>query len=770
MAFLVDLTIDDLQQEDGSRANTHQLISLASYGSASSPRYAAIWREKSNPRPRQIARFGQDEPFVATGPLVSPILLTMTGMVTRVGVETTVVYEEYEPNETVPKVSFVVASGVDELLEDTSATSEPLAVDAVWYLKEESGKVQFRVAGLFRAKVAKAVWGVYLTPAEVEDHHLRWAPSVAAAAQSFKRVHFAIPSPSTTGGKRQALVVMRGDAYEPWRDDLNEPLNPFLFQEGGTLVDGPFPVSHFNMNVAGRQQEMDLTPIAVSANGYRTKAGLCVTWAPRATPLWVRSRLIDGAEAGPASVAEEQDLPAAHSQLSYDEATQETLQSMRKWVRDEMDDKNISNAQVAIAYRGRLKVLWSFTRGEEGWPLTQPTSKFRVASSIKIVTAMLAVSLGESFLKRKLPEALGLLDVAPSSGSLDVWSLQKWGWFADTTIEDCLQHLGCFSGKGGWSASFEQGREELPLRAGDFTLALRQGAWKKLVVRAPRTYEGYNNWGYMAVGEAISRALQGGKAGRFFEALQDWVTTGVADNIGFIPKTREACLDFGEVPVRSRGCAPRNTQVPHDTLKAVGVPLPPFAPGGYDFDDYDLWGPTGGLTMSLATFVRLLQMLHPEEASSELTGARLRIDQLFRMLQRYPEPVPNELSNGVAKPTSFGLGAKVGLGRSPFNMSWGKPQRGPKPAQGAEWELTWGGNLPSGQSGFAHFVFPRPDGTDFLSNPDSLTVAWITNNGQKLGSLVANLMVSDLRAGAIAIQQQGGWDNDVDLFPALGLL
>jgi hypothetical protein len=49
-------------------------------------------------------------------------------------------------------------------------------------------------------------------------------------------------------------------------------------------------------------------------------------------------------------------------------------------------------------------------------------------------------------------------------------------------------------------------------------------------------------------------------------------------------------------------------------------------------------------------------------------------------------------------------------------------------------------------------------------------VAWITNNGQKLGSLVANLMVSDLRAGAIAIQQQGGWDNDVDLFPALGLL
>jgi CubicO group peptidase (beta-lactamase class C family) len=383
---------------------------------------------------------------------------------------------------------------------------------------------------------------------------------------------------------------------------------------------------------------------------------------------------------------------------------------------------------------------------------------------------MLAVSLGESFLKRTLPEALGVsfADVAAPYPP-DPEAIERWTWFAQTTIEDCLQHLSCFKRKA-WSEVFDESRREIPLRPGDFTRALQQGGLTKLVVRPPRTYEEYNNWGYVAVGEAISRELRNGIASEYLEALQDWVTPALAQRIGFIPKTREDCLDAGEVPVRSRTCARRNTEVSRDTLKAAGVPTPPFAPGGYNFDDYDLWGPTGGLTMSLATYVRLLQLLHPKAASSELTGPRLRIDQVFRMLQRYPESVPNELSDGELEPTSFGLGAKVGLGRSPFAMSWGKPQRRPKPPQGAEWELTWGGDLSSGQSGFAHFVFPRPDGTDFLSNPDSLTVAWVTNNGQKLGSFVENLMVSDLRAGALAIQKQGGWDNDVDLFPELSLL
>ena len=74
------------------------------------------------------------------------------------------------------------------------------------------------------------------------------------------------------------------------------------------------------------------------------------------------------------------------------------------------------------------------------------------------------------------------------------------------------------------------------------------------------------------------------------------------------------------------------------------------------------------------------------------------------------------------------------------------------------------------REGFAHFVFPRPDGTDFLSNPDSLSVAWITNNGQRLGQRVGNFWLGNLRTQPIAIQQQGGWDNAVDLFPALGLL
>jgi len=772
MAILADLDFDALLEEDAKRSS-ELVVSLASWGSATSPRYAAIWRDDgTEPRPRQIWRFLQEEPFVATGPLVSPVLLTMTGSISRFGgppgVATTVVYEEYASNADLPSVAFVASESLGDLLdaENVSATSEPLAVDAVWYRKVEGGKPQHRVAGLFLANSSTAVWGAYMTPVEVLDSQLRFDASVAAAAKSFKRVHFAIPSPSTAGGKRQALVVMQGNAYEPWREDLDAPSSTFGLQEGGSLVDGPFPVSAFAADRNLREAE-GYTAIAVGANGWKSGARLCITWAARATPLTPFNRRIDGPDAGPARVAPTQALPPQHSQLNYDSATTASLVMLRNWVRNQMTNLNISNAQVAIAYRGRLKVLWSLTRGETGWPLTQPTSRFRIASSIKLVTAMMAVTLGESFLQRTLPEALGIsFAEAVPNGPTDADGVQRWLWFAQTTIEDCLHHVSCLTIKGGWSEVFDKGRRQLPLKPGDLSLALRQGGLKKLVVRAPRTYEGYNNWGYVAVGEAISRELKNGQANRFLDALQDWVIPSVAQRISYIPKTREACLDQGEIPVRSRGCTRRNTMVDHDTVKAAGVALPPYAPGGYDVDDYDLWGPTGGVNMSLPTFMRMMQMLHPEEAPSDLTGTRLRVDQVFRMLQRFPAPLPNEFSAGVPEATTFGLGAVVGPGRQGIYFDFGRPN----PTAGAEWELTWGGNLPSGQSGFAHFVFPRPDGTDFLSNPDSLSVAWITNNGQRLGQWVGNFWLGNLRTQAIAIQQQGGWDNAVDLFPALGLL
>ncbi len=210
-----------------------------------------------------------------------------------------------------------------------------------------------------------------------------------------------------------------------------------------------------------------------------------------------------------------------------------------------------------------------------------------------------------------------------------------------------------------------------------------------------------------------------------------------------VPATREESLANGEPPMRDPTCVDRNTATTaglEPELKAAGQ-LPAFAPGGYSFRDGSVNAGTGTLTMSAATMTRLLQMMHPGGSiHSDLPGNRFTVSQLQRMASKQEET----LANGEAPTWSLG----------------GKTRTDPTFI-----EFSKGGTLKSGRAGIHHFTF-WPLGLA-AANMRSMSIAVVSNCAGVLASSQAN---SRVRTTALKIFQDGGWDNDVDLYPELGLV
>ncbi len=217
-------------------------------------------------------------------------------------------------------------------------------------------------------------------------------------------------------------------------------------------------------------------------------------WAPTLLPKKRYFRLVDGASPGPDRV--KVPSPVTHAEagqslapLTYNDQTRNRLIALRTRLKTRMEAINCSNAQIAIAVDGKLKLFWSLTFGEVGWPMTQPTSKLRFGSCAKTLTAMRAVTLGEDFLKRPILSAMG--------ANLQPYVFNKKN-LKDSTVEDCLRYIsGWQSGNRVLNLSWAHGREQLPLRGGDLGLGV-SGATNlsKFGPYVPGTFEDYNNIGW----------------------------------------------------------------------------------------------------------------------------------------------------------------------------------------------------------------------------------------------------------------------------------
>jgi len=433
---------------------------------------------------------------------------------------------------------------------------------------------------------------------------------------------------------------------------------------------------------------------------------------------------------------------------------------MRNAIEARMRDKNISNAQLAIAVNGRLKLVWSLTYGEAGWTMTQPRHKFRFASCAKVLTALRAVTLGEDFLNQSLVSALGL--PLPIPANLSPEEFESWSNFYGIRVEDCLRNTSGLTNKyqAIFNAAFEDGRAQLPLAAGDFTLAFQNGAVPKLEVFPARQTEGYCNVGFIAVGEAIG-VNKFGNPGRYFAAMNDfWPLDKDLELVRIVPATKADSFTFGEVPVRAPKAVQTDTYVAKTVVTAAGQPPPEYVSGGYGQSDASALGPTGGLSMSAATLVRLLQTMHPQGSPSPLQGTRLTVAQLERMYARQSGTVDRVSDQDAV--TSSDRSPRWGLGFRSLFRNGSQFNSAPDEA-----EASWGGNFTTGQSGFSH--------TTYLSSTSgptqSMSIAFVTNCEQTLQDFndAMGTWGGAIRDQARSIFNNGGWDNEVDLFSVLNL-
>jgi CubicO group peptidase (beta-lactamase class C family) len=712
--------------------------------------------------------------------MLVPLLVTATGDVRshgELGVHTTWAFEAYpEDGLVAPRRPGIVANKLSALQEQLRPLdlSPPLgcsSLDAVWYSrlgadgKREPNPVA-RYLAIARHEY-KTPYDLFEAPADpqrrIEDNQfgVMEAPIMKKARGSYMRLHAAVPAPKNKNGARATVMHMKRDTYEAWPKELEQDF------ACGTITDGLLRSSELALCRDVRKLQ-NFVPLEVRANGVGGDIRFCVTWAKKLKPKTRYFRLWSGAEDAPPQIKVTLQQPSSPRSFNalpfpeYSEATNNSLVVLRDKLQERMREKNISNAQLAIAVNGRLKLVWSLTYGEAGWTMTQPRHKFRFASCAKILTALRAVTLGEDFLNQSLAMALGL--AIPADLSAD--EFESWSNFYGIRVEDCLRNTSGLTNTY-WpifNAAFEDGRAQLPLAAGDFTLAFQNGAVPKLQVFPSRQTEGYCNVGFIAVGEAIGLTDKQSPR-RYFDAMNDfWPLDKDLELVRIVPGTKADSFTFGEVPVRAPIAVQRDTYVAESVITAAGQPAPEYVSGGYGQSDASALGPTGGLSMSAATLVRLLQMMHPQGSPSPLQGTRLTLAQLLRMHLKQSGTVDRVSDQDAV--TSSDRSPLWGLGfRTRFKE--GVEATRDSPERPHEAEASWGGDFDTGQSGFSHTSYLSPS----FGPTQSMSIAFVTNCEQKLQDFNEEngTWSGAIRSQARFIFNNGGWDNEVDLFSVLNL-
>lgn len=240
-------------------------------------------------------------------------------------------------------------------------------------------------------------------------------------------------------------------------------------------------------------------------------------------------------------------------------------------------------ASIAITRHGRLVYARGYTYAEPGYPTTQPTSMFRLASCSKPLTAIAAHQLDESLLSFGMGTRVGAyLGLNPADAR-----------FADITVAHTIQHgSGIVRDASSWTVANWFNLSTMPVSAWQTAL---YGADRALV-GTPGTLNEYSNVAYTVLGQAIVRG-----SGKTFER---YMREDVAAPLGvtrlWVGGNRRSELRSGEVYYHGEGFSTGAS-----TLHSDGRPLVGQYGGGAYGDMRQIDAP-GGLITSTVDAVRLL--------------------------------------------------------------------------------------------------------------------------------------------------------------------
>jgi CubicO group peptidase (beta-lactamase class C family) len=371
-------------------------------------------------------------------------------------------------------------------------------------------------------------------------------------------------------------------------------------------------VARHNMTSAGYQEQANALvpqgyfPVSVQAGGPAANTRFAALFATRDTPA-----------------------PRAYTRTGTDVAAFEPVDDK---VRNFMVDTGTRAVGVAITRGGRLVHACGYTRAEAGYPLTEPTTTFRLASCSKPLTSIAIYQLiqeGKINLDTTLQDVLGL-EPAPG-GSLDPG-------FANITVEHLLTHTA------GWdrrevgdlpdAAAVAQAFDQANLPVTKLQLA-RYKAGQPLQF-APGAEQEYSNLGYLMLGLIVER-MRG-------TAYPASVQQTMFSPLGLTRPHRSATLQSEQ----RAGSVRQHDVAGTDDLRlvpsAVGGsatgarPLVPLAYGG---EDLSLFEAFGGWSMAPADYAKVLAAFAIGDRNPLLTNAT--VDQMWTVPMLYASATDVEL-------------------------------------------------------------------------------------------------------------------------------
>lgn len=262
-----------------------------------------------------------------------------------------------------------------------------------------------------------------------------------------------------------------------------------------------------------------------------------------------------------------------------------------------MRDSPIWNASLAIVHGKKLVYARAYSYGEPDWPLCQPTSRFRIASVSKTVTALAIYQLigeGKLALTDKLQDMLQLK--TPAGGA------PADNRFKDVTVKQLLEHTSgiddnSFRNEGAILGAFKTAQP-----AGGWHLPMSAEQCDSYIASLgmtanPGTTIGYNNCGYYLLGRVVAKKRA---RVRPIDAFQDFLFDPL-----FIHRIRRATSLIGNTPADEARY--RSQEIP--VQPSVMSDAQPLVPMGYGTEHFERQEGGGGLSAAATDLARLIAIM-----------------------------------------------------------------------------------------------------------------------------------------------------------------
>lgn len=534
-------------------------ISLSVYGARSNPRYAAVWVKRAGPEFVGIhgASAGQFQSFFDTwaAKSFSPTILSVAGT----GANPVFACVMEKSGTGVSLTRFGLTRG--DWQADTGSIDYWLDQARKqrwiprWIATYGSGSAR-RYAIVLDPNPRRLPWG--LAALDTEDG-TQYQQRFEAQRQQWAR-----PALVTVSPDRRYLALFRDDAIGPWE-------------------------ARHGLTSAQYQQQFD----ALVAQGY--------------FPLYVQGGGSGGSTRFAALFAR-QEAPEPRTFTVTGPAVP-SMAAVDAKVKTFMHDTSTRAVSVAVVRDGRLAFARGYTWAEAGYPITQPTSTFRIASCTKPITSVAIHQLFERFAPMAATDAMQpILGLSPPGGGAPV---SGWG---SITIEHLLTHTG------GWDRSEVY---DLPYAIdvaqayGVSTLPVSKQQIAGYMAGQPLRFmpaaeQEYSNLGFLLLGLIVEQ-----RTGRSYA---DYVRDEIFKPLGLTRPhvTRAAMATQPAGGVRQHGGA---LEVVPSVIGGSVSGTRPLLPLGYGGEDYAIFDSFGGWAMASVDYAKFLGAFTIGAGNPLLAGA-----------------------------------------------------------------------------------------------------------------------------------------------------